>query len=89
MVQIFKFQDLRNTAFYFLQDVAFLPVQIAIVTVVIGKILNQREKRERLKKTNMMLSTFFSEVGNDLLEQLHALHATPRELESYLAVDKS
>lgn len=66
-----------------------MPVQIAIVTVVIGKILNQREKRERLKKTNMMLSTFFSEVGNDLLEQLHALHATPGELENYLAVDKS
>lgn len=89
MIQIVKFQDIRNTAFYFLQDVAFLPVQIAIVTVAIGKILNQREKRERLKKTNIMLSTFFSEVGNDLLEQLHALNATPRELEAYLVVDKA
>lgn len=89
LFQIMKFQDPRNTAFYFLQDVAFLPVQIAIVTVVIGKILNHREKKERLKKTNMMLSTFFSEIGNDLLEQLHKLHATPRELESYLTVEET
>lgn len=89
LFQIMKFQDPRNTAFYFLQDVAFLPLQVAIVTVVIGKILNHREKKERLKKTNLMLSTFFSEVGNDLLEQFHKLHATPRELETYLAVEEN
>lgn len=89
LFQIVTFQDPRNTAFYLLQDIAFLPLQVAIVTVVIGKILNHREKKERLKKTNMMLSTFFSEVGNDLLEQFHKLHTTPRELEAYLAVKEN
>jgi len=89
MLQLMQFQSPRDTAFYFLQDMAFLPLQVAIVTIVIGKILNYREKRERLKKTNMMLGAFFSEVGNDLLEQLNKLHVTQKELKGYLNVKET
>lgn len=86
LIQLLQFHDPRNTAFYFLQDVAFLPIQVALVTVVLGKILNYREKKERLKKTNLMLSTFFSEIGNELIEQICQLHALPYELEETITV---
>lgn len=81
LIQLLQFHDPRNTAFYFLQDVAFLPIQVALVTIVLGQILNHREKKERLKKTNLMLSTFFSEVGNELIGQLCQLHGLPCQLE--------
>jgi hypothetical protein len=67
-VQILLFHDWKDTSFYMLQDWAFLPIQIALVTVVVGKIINDREKQERLEKTRILTSSFFSDLGNELLE---------------------
>lgn len=50
IIQLVQFHAIRDTAFYFLQDMAFLPLQVAIVTLAFNKILSVREKRERLKK---------------------------------------
>lgn len=66
-VQIIVFDSPRDTGFYILQDLAFLPIQIAIVTIVLGKYLKNREKAERLKKINVAISAFFSEAGTDIL----------------------
>jgi hypothetical protein len=67
-VQLIYFRKAGDTLFYILQDLAFLPLQIAVVTLIIGKIINEREKRERLSKINMMISAFFSEVGTELIK---------------------
>ncbi|NCB29647.1 MAG: hypothetical protein EOM63_07790 [Clostridia bacterium] len=69
-VQITVFHDQRDTLFYFLQDWAFLPVQIAVVTIVVGKIIGAREKRERLSKIKMLASSFFCDLGTDLLHEM-------------------
>ncbi len=47
-IQLIVFESPRDTGFYILQDFAFLPLQIAIVTVVLGRYLKSREKTERL-----------------------------------------
>ena len=70
MYQLARFASPRDTVFYFLQDMAFLPLQAAIVTIVLGKVLSAREKRERLKKTNMAVGAFFSETGTELIKHL-------------------
>ncbi len=72
-IQILAFDSPRDTGFYILQDFAFLPLQIAIVTVVLGKYLKSREKNERLKKINMVINAFFSEAGMDILMSLTVL----------------
>ena len=69
-IQILIFDSPRDTGFYILQDFAFLPLQIAIVTVVLGKYLKSREKNERLKKINIVINAFFSEAGMDILMSL-------------------
>jgi len=67
MVQIMVFDSPHDTGFYILQDFAFLPLQISIVTVVLGRYLKRREKIERLKKINIVINAFFSEAGTDIL----------------------
>jgi hypothetical protein len=57
------FHDLRNTLFYLFQDLAFVPLQVFIVTVILERILNAREKREIKRKMNVVISAFYSEVG--------------------------
>ena len=68
LAQIAIFRDGRNTFFYLLQDLAFLPIQVLLVTLIISELLNVREKRSLLKKLNMVIGAFFSEVGTELLK---------------------
>jgi hypothetical protein len=85
-VQIIVFDAPRDTGFYLLQDLAFLPIQIAIVTIVLGKYLKNREKAERLKKINVVISAFFSEAGTDILMILTSFSRNCDELRAKLDV---
>jgi len=53
-----------------LGDLAFLPLEVFLVVVVIERVLASREKQAILQKLNMVVGAFFSEVGNDLLHKL-------------------
>ena len=63
------FRDSRHIFIYLLGDVAFLPVEVLFVTLIINQLLSSRDKRIKLKKLNMVIGTFFSEVGSQLLQR--------------------
>jgi hypothetical protein len=67
---------------FLLGDVAFLFLQIAFVTLFVDRLLRERERRALLRKLNMVIGAFFSEVGNDLLA---AVAASDRDLEQVRA----
>ena len=67
LAQIEIFHTPRDTFFYLFQDLAFVPIQVLLVTLIINQLLTVREKRNLLKKLNMVIGVFFSEVGTDLL----------------------
>lgn len=69
-IQLVVFKDVKTTAFYILQDIAFLPISIAIATIVVGDYLTKKEKKERMQKTQMIKSAFFTEFGSSLLQAL-------------------
>jgi hypothetical protein len=48
-------------------DIAFVPIEVLLVTLIIHRLLSEREKRAKLEKLNMVIGTFFSEVGTRLL----------------------
>ncbi len=68
--QIFLFHQPETTAFYIFQDLAFMPVTIAIATLVVGELINEREHQNRLEKSKMLTSTFYTELGNALVRTL-------------------
>jgi len=70
ILQLNIFHSSRDTGFYILQDIAFLPLQVAIVTVVLGSFLKNREKNEKLGKINMVVNAFFSEAGTEILNKM-------------------
>jgi len=61
------FRDAHHIFIYLLGDFAFLPVEVLFVTLIINKLLSSRDKRIKLKKLNMVIGTFFNEVGSQLL----------------------
>lgn len=48
-------------------DIAFIPVEVLLVSLIIHRLLEVREKRIRLEKLNMVIGVFFSEMGTKLL----------------------
>jgi hypothetical protein len=51
-------------------DIAFVFIEVLMVTLIIHRLLNVREKRSMLEKLNMIIGAFFSEVGTSLLTYL-------------------
>jgi hypothetical protein len=64
------FKDARDLFFYTLMDLAFLPLQVLIVGIVIERIMVKREIDEKISKLNMVVGTFFSEIGHGLSAML-------------------
>lgn len=69
-LQLMFFHDGRNTMFYFMQDLAFVPINAVIVTLILNNFLNIREKQHAQKQINVTISTFFIEAGNDIIREL-------------------
>lgn len=67
-LQILLFNSPRDTFFYFFQDVAFIPIQVLIVSFIINQLLEKREKENFYKKLNMVIGVFFSEIGFELIK---------------------
>jgi len=61
------FRDTHYIFNYLIGHIAFLPIHVLLVTLVIHQLLKIREKRAMLKKMNMVIGAFFSEVGTKLL----------------------
>jgi hypothetical protein len=61
---------LRDIEFYTLLDIAFVPLSVLLVSLVIDRLLAAREREALLHKMNMVVGAFFSEVGRELIDRL-------------------
>jgi hypothetical protein len=78
------FRDARQLFTFLIDDTAFVFIEVLLVTLIIHSLLNEREKRARLEKLNMVIGAFFSDVGTGLLAYLSdfdpSLDAIKKEL---------
>jgi hypothetical protein len=61
------FGKLEDIGLGFIGNLAFLPIYVLFVTLIIERILKEREKEILRQKMNMVIGVFFSEVGTHLL----------------------
>jgi len=83
------FRDAHHIFLYLVGDIAFVFVEVLLVTLIIQHLLSEREKRSMLRKLNMVIGAFFSEVGTPLLEYFRAFDANAGELSSLMIVNDS
>ncbi len=89
LLHFYIFQDAHHIFLYLLGDLAFLPIEVFLVVIVIERILTQREKQAMLQKLNMVIGAFFSEVGNQLLHNLLSCFESNQEIRQKLAVNQN
>jgi hypothetical protein len=67
----FIFKNSHDIFFYLTLDIAFLPINVLLVTLLIDTLLNQREKKSMLNKLNMVIGVFYSEAGIALIRSFN------------------
>ena len=80
------FEDAHHIYIYLLGDIAFLPVEVLLVTIIIQQLLTYREKKATLEKMNMVIGSFFSAVGTRLLTYFSDLDPELENIRKYLIV---
>ena len=87
LVQYAVYRDVYNITYYFFQDIAFVPLEVLLVMLIVQRMLDQRERRARLEKLNMVIGAFFSEVGTTMLRDFSEWDANLHHLGDELNID--
>ena len=87
--QFYAFHNLHDTFFYMLQDLAFVPIQVLLVMLLLDRLLQKKEKEALLKKMNMTIGVFFSEVGTGLISLFAETEKNISSLRSEMMIDMS
>lgn len=80
------FRDAHHIFLYLIGDIAFVPIEVLLVTMIIHRLLTEREKQAMLKKMNMVIGVFFSEVGTTLLKYFSAFDLNSDKIRKDLVV---
>lgn len=83
-VHYIVFDDAHHILLWSFTNLAFLPISVLFVSLIIGRLLQHRDRREKMEKLNMVIGAFFIEVGNDLLRRIAAWDENPEALQQRL-----
>ncbi len=86
-VHYFIFHDAHHIFIYMIGDFGFLFIDVLLVLLIIERLLASREKRSILQKLNMVIGTFFSEVGMELLRRFSDFVENAEQLENDVLID--
>ena len=88
LLHYYIFRDVHHLFIFLVGDLAFLPLEVFLVVMVIERILTRREKAAILQKLNMVVGTFFSEVGTQLLQRLVSCFGQNNKIQQQFAIDQ-
>lgn len=74
------FNDPHHIFIFLVADIAFVPIEVLLVTLIIHRLLEVKEKQSKLKKMNMVIGAFFHEVGVSLIQETIKLDENRDEL---------
>lgn len=80
LVQNAAFHNPHDTIYYLLGDLAFIPVQVIVVTLVIDKLVSYVEKKSNAKRVHVIISSFFTEAGTELMSAMSRFNRNQEEL---------
>jgi hypothetical protein len=81
------FKDTHHIFIYLLGDLGFLFLDVLLVILLIERLLTRRDKKAMKHKMNMVIGSFFSEVGLGLLKRLNVFVENSKELEKDCEID--
>lgn len=80
------FHDAHHIFIFLVGDVAFVFIEVLMVTLIIHRVLDERERMNRLQKLNMVVGAFYNEVGTKLLGMLSQYDPKGEELKEKMTL---
>lgn len=80
------FRDIHHIFIYMIGDLAFLPLEVLLVVLIIERVLARREQQAKLLKLNMVMGAFFTEAGSHLLNTLFPYFDNKAEIAEQLNI---
>lgn len=80
------FHDVHHIFIYMIGDFGFLFLDVLLVLLIIERLLSSREKKSIMRKLNMVIGTFFSEVGIEFLRRFSDFVENGEQLESEILI---
>jgi hypothetical protein len=68
------FRDAHHIFVFLVEDIAFVFIEVLLVTMIIDQLLHAREKQSLLFKLNMIIGLFFTETGRELISRLSTFY---------------
>lgn len=81
------FHDFHHIFIYFIGDVGFVFIEVLLVTLIIHKVLEERDRKSRLKKQQVIIGAFFSDVGTELIGFLSEFNPSTDDICDDLTID--
>lgn len=66
-IHFLVFEDLHHILIYLVGDVAFVFIEVLLVTLIIHELLDRREKEALIGKMSTVVGAFFSELGRPMI----------------------
>lgn len=82
------FRDMHHIFLYLIGDIAFVFINVLLVMLVLHRLLVYTEKQSILKKLNMVIGAFFSEVGTELIKKCSHLDPEGVKIGQQLVITK-
>jgi hypothetical protein len=86
LIHYFIFRDAHHIFIYMVGDIAFVFIEVLLVTMIIHEVLAVREKRILLEKLNIVIGSFFSQAGKELLKLFAAFDPQSERIRQSLVV---
>lgn len=87
-VHFMIFSDMHHIMIFLLADIAFIPLEVFFVSLVLEKVIDSKEKAKVTKKMDMLIGVFFTDIGNSLLGEFVKSDDNARKLSKEAAVCK-
>lgn len=78
--------DAEHIISYVWTHLGFIPVDILLVAFLLDEIIEKKEKEAMLEKLDMLMSTFFSEIGNELISELSSVNKYKADTENLKSI---
>lgn len=86
-IHFLLFRDLHHIFIYLVGDISFVFIEVFLVTLIIHRLLDERDRRMRMVRLNMVIGAFFSEFGREMLTVMAEYDRNRELLEQRAAVD--
>lgn len=89
LIDYLIFHNFQDLTYSLISNLAFVFIQVLLVTMILENHMEKREKKKRMEKLNMVIGIFFSKAGTEILHSFTELDPQIESIRNDLMIDKN